>query len=215
MSQVDPTLMGVIAALLFGYLVVNMLFDKRRPRNWNPLGAGFIIGSPGMALSGLLPLGPLSIGALEAQVPAAILAIMGHVLLVAASESVRPVTIVIQVVTTLVGVLLVERLMASPLASGLHQRLRRLVFTTPLAMIMAISYYALGRVDLKAGEMASVPVAIVVSVLASAAMVLALGKRAEFWREFVEKEESEAEEFEDEEVTSVQRERAKAAQTGR
>jgi hypothetical protein len=126
---------------------------------------------------------------------------------------------VIQVITTLFGVLLVERLMASPLAGGMNHRIRRLAFTTALAMIMAIAYYALGRVDLKAADggtiaMAPVPVAIVISVLSSAAMVLSLGKRAEFWREFVEKEESEAEEFEDEEVTSSVG-RAKAAQTSR
>lgn len=203
---VNPVLAIVVGALFMGYLVVNLLFDKRRPRNWNPLGAGFILGSPGMALAGILPLGPLAIGALEAQVPAAILATMGHVLLIAMiapGQEGLAFPIVVQLVTTLFGVLLVERVMATSALDMLHPRLRRLAFTCALALIMAIGYFGLGVVDLTVGSMANLGIAVVVSVLSAAALVAAMGKRAEFWREFVEKEESEAEEFEDEEVTGV------------
>ena len=204
--SINPTMMIAVAVLLFGYLIVNMLFDKRRPRTWNPLGAGFILGSPGMALAGLLPLGPLSIGALEAQVPAAIMAAMGHVLLVATAKEIQPFPLVMQLVTTLFGVLLVERVMATPLlANRINNRIRRMIFTTALAFVMALSYYGVARVETTVGSIASLPVAIVASVLSAAALVAAMGRRAEFWREFVEKEESEAEEFEDEEVTGTPR----------
>jgi hypothetical protein len=166
-----------------------------------------------MALAGLLPLGPLAIGALEAQVPAAIFAAMGHVLLVATANQMNPFAIVVQLITTLMGVLLVERLMASPiLMDQLNQRIRRLIFTVSLSAVMAIAYYGIARVDTRVGELASLPVALIVSVLSAAALVAAMGKRAEFWREFVEREESEAEEFEDEEVTGMVR---KAAATSK
>lgn len=194
----QPVLMIMVAALMFGYLLVTILFDKRRPRSWNPLGAGFILGAPGMGLAGLLPLGPLTIGALEAQVPAAILALMAHVLLFGMARNAGPLTILIHVVTTLVGVLLVERLMGSPILDGLNNRLRRLLFTVPLAALMAVMYYTVGRLDPNVGTMAGVGQAIFVSMFASAALVAAMGRRAEFWREFGEREEPEAEYFEDE-----------------
>ena len=40
---VNPVMSIVVGALLMCYLNVNLLFDKRRPSTWNPLGAGFII----------------------------------------------------------------------------------------------------------------------------------------------------------------------------
>ncbi len=202
-AVVSPVMTVAGAALLGAYLMVNLLFDKRRPRAWNPLGAGMLLGSPGMALAGLLPLGPLSIGALEAQVPAAILAALSHTLLIATARDASPFVIIIQLVTTLIGVLLVERLMGSGLLDSLHHRLRRLIFTAALALLMAVSYYGIARVETRVGELASLPAALGISLFAAVALVAAMGKRAMYWRQFVEREAAEESEFEDEEVTGA------------
>jgi hypothetical protein len=203
--------MAALMAIMFaGWLIVNLLFDRRRPRHWNPLGAGFIAGSPGMSVAGLLPLGPLSIGALEAQVPAALMALMGQIVLIGTAQDASPVAILVQVVTTLVGVLVIERLMASGLLGGADHRLRRLLFTVPLAALMAISYFAIGRVDTAVGRTASLGMGIVVSAVAAGAMVAGMGERAKYWRMFIEREEDEELEPEDEELTTGTARKARA-----
>lgn len=189
------------AAVFFGYFIVNLLFDKRRPRQWNPLGAGFILGAPGMSVSGLLPLGPLSIGALEAQVPAAILAALGHALLIGTATDYNPVFIIMQLITTLTGVLLVERLMATPLLGNLDHKLRRLIFTVPLAAAMAVMYFGIARIDTEFASPAPLGIGLLVSVVSAAALVAGMGERARYWRTFIEREEEEKEIAEDEEVT--------------
>jgi len=195
--------MAVLMGIMFaGYLVVNLLFDQRRPRHWNPLGAGFIIGAPGMSVAGLLPLGPLSLGALEAQVPAALMAVMGQIVLIGTARGASPVAILIQVFTTLIGVLTIERLMASGLLTGLDHKLRRLLFTVPLAALMAVSYFAVGRVDTSAGTTAPLGVGIVVSAVAAGALVFGMGERARFWRLFIEREEAEEGMAEDADLTT-------------
>jgi hypothetical protein len=208
---VNPTLAGLTAVLFFGYLIVNLLFDRRRPRQWNPLGAGFVLGAPGMSVTGMLPLGPLSLGALEAQVPAAIMAVMGHVLLIGTAQDYSPVAVLIQVITTMTGVLLVERLMASPLLGDLDHKLRRLTFTLVLALLMAVAYFGLGRIETAIAPTAPLGLAILVSVVSAAALVIGMGDRARYWRTFIEREEEELE-YEEDEVTTGSRSRQVAAQ---
>lgn len=201
LAAISPLLAGLVGVLFFGYLVVNLAFDRRRPRQWNPLGAGFMLGAPGMSVTGMLPLGPLSLGALEAQVPAAIMAAMGHVLLIGTAENYRPVALLIQLVTTLTGVLLVERLMGSPLLDTLDHKLRRLLFTVVLAALMAVSYFGLGRVETTIADPAPLGLALLVSMVSAAALVIGMGDRARYWRTFIEKEEEEPEAI-DEELTT-------------
>jgi tRNA A-37 threonylcarbamoyl transferase component Bud32 len=195
----DHRALGVILAVtLFLWVILSFAFDRRRPRTWNPLGAGMIIGSPGMALMGILPLGPISMGALEAQVPSALLAIAAQVVLVTAvSPRIDAFALIVQIITALAGVLVVERLMSVGLLSNLHQKLRRLIFTGAIALAMAVSYYTLGRA---APDMFWL--GMLVSVVAGAMFVLAMGNRAMFWRQFIErKDEDEIEEAADEDVT--------------
>jgi tRNA A-37 threonylcarbamoyl transferase component Bud32 len=195
---VQPVLAGVVGGLLILYLGTTLLFDRRRPRYWSPLGAGFIIGAPGLAGLGILPLGPLSIGVLELQVPAAILGVLGHVLMVAtAPEPARPLSVIVQVVTTLAGVLLVERLMGMGLLGQLGHKLRRLIFTVGTALIMALLYYTLGRVAPGVSLLMALPLSAISAIL----LVTALGDRAMFWRRFIEPEEKEEEFVEDEVIT--------------
>ena len=184
-----PVLAGIVGILLIIYLIVSFFFDQRRPRRWNPVGAGFILGAPGLAGVGALALGPLSLGAYEAQVPATLLAVAAHVVMFAVSPGNSPLTFIVQVIVTMAGVLSVERLMGSNLLTSLHHKLRRLLFTISIALIMTVLYYTLGNV-------ASVPLwqALVVSVSAAAVMVAALGNRAMFWREVFEREQEEIEE---------------------
>ncbi len=195
------TLAIVIAVLLFAYLIVNLIFDRRRPRRWNPLGAGLILGMPGIGQLGIIPVGPLSIGALEAQVPAALLASMGMVMLNASLiDDPQPLMIVVQLVITVSGVLTVERLMGLDILGGWDHKLRRLLFTTAIALLMAIGYYTLGGVPLVASM--NLPLALLLSVIAAAALVVSMGNRAMFWRAFYERGEAEEESLmEDEEVT--------------
>jgi hypothetical protein len=193
-----PVAAALMAGLALVYLAVNFVFDRRRPRRWNPLGAGIILGAPGMAGYGLLPLGALSIGALEAQVPAAILASAGHITLIATSPvPLSPLQVIVQVMTTIAGALLVERLMSQEVLGTLNHKLRRLIFTVPLAGLMALIYHTLGglRLDMSLG------VALMVAVISSATLVAAMGDRAIFWRRFFEREEEEEGLLEDEEVT--------------
>lgn len=198
-SATDDMTLTIITALLLGaYLVVNLLFDRRRPRRWNPLGAGLILGAPGLAGLGILPLGSLSIGTLEAQVPAAIMAVLGHVLLLAASRPLpSPLAIIIQLIATVAGVLVVDRLMALDYLSGLGHKLRRLIFTVGMALILALSYYTIGQV----APGVNLLQALLASLVTAAALVAALGDRAMYWRRFIEREEEEEEILEDEEVT--------------
>ncbi len=182
-----PVLAAIVGGLLVFYLLVSFFFDRRRPRSWNPLGAGLLIGAPGLAAAGLLPLGVLSLGTLEAQVPAALLALASHVLLVAVTPHINAVAAAIQVVTTLGGLLVVERLMGLSWLSGLNHKLRRLVLTVGAALPMALIYYTLGR----AAPVRLLPQALVLSALTAAAFVFALGDRAMFWRRFLEPEEEE------------------------
>lgn len=204
-ARVSPLLMVLSAVLLGAYLLVNLLFDRRRPRSWNPLGAGFMVGAPGMMIAGVLPIGPLSIGALEAQVPAAILAALGHVLLVATATDAKPIPILLQVITTIVGVLLVERLMGSEILNAMNHKLRRLLFTIGLAVLMVISYYVIAPTPLTVGNLPGVPVALGVSAMAAIALVAAMGQRAIYWRQFVEREVDEDEEYDEELTNSVSR----------
>ncbi len=193
-----PVAAVLMAGLALIYLAVNFIFDRRRPRRWNPLGAGIILGAPGMAGFGLLPLGALSIGALDAQVPAAILASSGHITLIATSPvALSPLQVIVQVITTIAGALLVERLMGQGVLAPLNHKLRRLIFTVPLAALMALIYHTLGglRLDMSLG------VALMVAVISSATLVAAMGDRAIFWRRFFEREEEEEGLLEDEEVT--------------
>jgi serine/threonine-protein kinase len=197
-APVQSVLAGVTGGLLILYLGTTLLFDRRRPRYWSPLGAGFIIGAPGLAGLGILPLGPLSIGVLELQVPAAILAVLGHVLMIAtAPEPARPLAVIVQVVTTLGGTLLVERLMGLGLLGQVGHKLRRLILTLGTALIMALLYYTLGRVAPEVSLLTALPLSVVAAVL----LVVALGDRAMFWRRFIEPEEKEEEFVEDEVIT--------------
>ena len=199
LAPVRPGLAVAVAALLFAYLIVCVLFDRRRPRRWNPLGAGMILGAPGMAAVGILPLGALSLGALEAQVPAALLAVASLVLLIATAEKSVALAFIIQIVTTLAGTLAVERFMGAGLLGGMNQKVRRLIFTVIVGVLMALVFYTVGQVA------PSVPLtkALLLTAITSAALVGAMGNRAMFWREFIEKEEEEHDEeiLEDEEVT--------------
>lgn len=198
LALVRPVLAAIVGGLLAFYLLVSFFFDRRRPRSWNPLGAGLLLGAPGLAAAGILPLGVLSLGTLEAQVPAALLALASHVLLVTVTPHVNAVAAVIQVVTTLGGLLVVERLMGLSWLGGLNHKLRRLIFTVGAALPMALLYYTLGR----AAPMRLLPQALALSTLAAAAFVFALGDRAMFWRRFMEREEEEVGGIrEDEEVT--------------
>lgn len=181
---------GIIVLVLFAiYLVVSIFFDRRRPRGWNPLGMGALIGGPGLALSGLMPILPLSLGALETQVPAAIFAVAAYITLWVGSG--RPwggAAILAQIIMALVGVLLVERLMDIGLLRSLGGRVRRLLFTLGSATLITIVLYALGGLnDL------SLPVMFVVNLVASAALVGALGERASDWQRFIEPEPEEKE----------------------
>nr|MBN1229600.1 serine/threonine protein kinase [Anaerolineae bacterium] len=177
----------IVAIILFLYVVVSFFFDKRRPRAWNPLGAGVIIGSPGMAGLGILPLGALSLGALEAQVPSALLIIATHIILVAVlGNQVNPLAFITQVITALAGILVIERLMSIKLLDTLNQKLRRLIFTVGMALIMAISYYTVGNVA--EGMFFR---ALLLSIITSGALVAAMGNRAMFWRQFIERKEDE------------------------
>jgi tRNA A-37 threonylcarbamoyl transferase component Bud32 len=190
LSPLSLSLSVVSAVLGMAYLIIAFLFDRQRPRRWNPLGAGMIVGAPGMAASGILPLGPLSLGALEAQVPSALFGIAAHILLLISVRRGGALAFIAQVLITLAGVLLVERLMALKLLGGLNHRLRRLVFTCTLAPIMAVAYYTIGQ----AAPIRLLPNALILSVVSAGMLVAAMGNRAMFWRQFVERRETEEEE---------------------
>ncbi len=183
---VNMTLTIITTVLLVTYFLIALLFDRRRPRRWSPLGSGLIIGGPGLAAVGLLPLGPLSLGALEAQVPATLLAVGAHVLLIATIRGASPLAFVTQVITSVAAMLSVERLMGTQVLGSLNHKLRRLIFTGVAAFLMALSYYTLGQ----AAEDMLLP-AILLSVASSAILVAALGNRAMFWRQFIERKEDE------------------------
>lgn len=194
-----PVLAAVVGGLFVFYLIISLFFDRRHPRTWNPLGAGLLIGSPGLAALGILPLGVLSLGTLQAQVPAALLALASHVLLIITAPQVGAVAAMVQVVTTLGGILIVERLMSLSWLSSMNHKLRRLIFTVVAALPMAFVYYTLGRV----APIRLLPQALLLSVLTAAAFVFALGDRAMLWRRFLEPEEKEVGGIrEDEEVTT-------------
>jgi hypothetical protein len=194
-----PALIIATAILLFVYLIVTLMFDRRRPqRRWNPIGAGLILGAPGMASAGLLTLGPLSIGALEAQLPAAILAMTAHVLLVMTADDVNPLRVLIQIIVTLVGVLGVERLMGQGPLPNLHQKVRRLIFTVGVVLLLALGYYGLGGLSMRNGSLLS---AVFLSLITGVALVIAMGDRAMYWRRFVEPEEREEDITDDDEIT--------------
>jgi hypothetical protein len=152
-----------------------------------------------MVATGIFPLGPMSIGALEAQVPAAILAALGHVLLFATADTINPIGAIIQIILTIGAVLTVERLMGTPLLSMIDNKIRRLIFSAPLALLLAVLYFSVTGLK-PAG---SLPMAVLVSTLAAAGLVFAMGDRAALWREFTEREEAEEEFIEDEEVTGA------------
>lgn len=212
LSQVDVTLTVVMSILLIVYLIVTFLFDRTRPRRWNPLAAGLIIGAPGIAGAGLLPLAVLSVGALEAQVPAAILAVASHVWLITATANgdVNAVFVIIQILVTLGGVLIIERLMAvgflNSAIEGLgitdpspRHKMRRLLFTTVLAPIMAIGYYAISEISLRI----TLPITLLLSVITAILLVIGMGERARFWRRFFEREEDEESVLSDQEITDI------------
>jgi len=200
MAPVDTLLTGVLAGLLILYLIVAFLFDRRRPRRWIPMGAGLLIGSPGIAGVGLLPFAVLSIGALESQVPAAIFALASHVLLVITSpEQINALNVIVQLLVTVSGVFLVERFMALGFLGTLPAKVRRLIFTVLLAPIMAFGYYLIGGVSLVIPG----PAAFILAIASAAVLVASLGERARFWRQFFEREEEEDELLDDEEVTGI------------
>lgn len=212
LSQVDVTLTVVMSILLVVYLIVTFLFDRSRPRRWNPLAAGLIIGAPGIAGAGLLPLAVLSVGALEAQVPAAILAVTSHIWLITATSdgSVNAVFVIVQVIVTLGGVLIIERLMAIGFLNSLFEqmgieeigarhKIRRLVFTAILAPIMALGYYVISSISLRI----TLPVTLILSVITAVLLVIGMGERARFWRRFFEREDEEESMLQDQEITGV------------
>jgi tRNA A-37 threonylcarbamoyl transferase component Bud32 len=196
-SAGNPTLTVLTAVMLLVYLFINLFFDRRRPRRWNPLGAGLIVGSPGLAQLGILPLGVLGLGALEAQVPATLLALSGHVLLIATAGSISPLAVIIQLIMTLAGVLVVERAMGVEALHELNHKLLRLILTIGAAVVMAVGYYWLGEV----APGTSVFNAVLLSAVTGAVLVGGMGDRAMYWRRFIEREEEEEEMIEDEEVT--------------
>jgi hypothetical protein len=197
LAPVRPVLSAIVGGLMIAYLIVSFFFDRRRPRRWNPLGAGFILGAPGLAGVGAFPLGPLSLGAYEAQVPATLLAVAAHVLLLAVRPGLGALAFTVQIVVTIGGLLSVERLMGSNLLKDSNHKLRRLIFTVGTAIIMAAVYYSAGNVaDIPLGQ------ALLVSAVSATVLVAAMGNRALFWREVFEREEEEIEEeIYDEEVT--------------
>ncbi|NDJ37079.1 MAG: hypothetical protein GYB64_20715, partial [Chloroflexi bacterium] len=202
LAPVLPGLSITMAVLLVLYMLINLFLDSRRPRRWNPIGAGLMLGTPGMAGTGLLALGPLSIGALESQVPATLLAIGGQVTLIAglsavSAEPVQPLLIVIQAITMITGVLAVERLMDVEFLSDLNHKLRRLIFTVAMALLLGIGFYVLGGV----APGLSPVTALALSVISGAALVGAMGNRALYWRQFIERDDDDDEEALDEEVT--------------
>jgi serine/threonine-protein kinase len=205
---VNMTLTIIATVLLVAYFLIALLFDRRRPRRWSPLGSGLIIGGPGLAAAGLLPLGPLSLGALESQVPATLLAVGAHVLLIATIEDASALAFVAQVITSVAAMLSVERLMGSQALDNLNHKLRRLIFTGVAALLMALIYYTLGQ----AGENMLLT-AILLSVASSAVLVAALGNRAMFWRQFIERKDDERAEEEqlDDDVSGPWQRREKKA----
>ena len=206
LAPVRPVLSAFVGGLMIVYLIVSFFFDRRRPRRWNPLGAGFIIGAPGLAGVGAFSFGALSLGAYEAQVPATLLAVAGHILLIAVRPGLGALAFTVQIIVTIGGLLSVERLMASNLLKDTNHKLRRLVYTVVIAIIMSGFYYTLGNI-------ADVPLwrALVIGMVSAAILVAALGNRAIFWREVFEREEEEIEEeIYDKEVTGpFQRSRQK------
>jgi hypothetical protein len=197
LAPVRPVLSAIVGGLMIAYLIVSFFFDRRRPRRWNPLGAGFILGAPGLAGLGVFPIGPLSLGAYEAQVPATLLAIAGHILLIAVRPGLGALAFTIQLIVTIGGLLSVERLMSSELLKNWNHKLRRLVYTAGMALIMAALYYTLGDV-----AQVRLWIALLGSLVTAAVLVAALGNRAMFWREVFEREQEEIEEeIYDEEVT--------------
>ncbi|MCC6906031.1 MAG: hypothetical protein IT326_09335, partial [Anaerolineae bacterium] len=196
--------MLAVTGLLFLYLLITFFFDKTRPRRWNPLGAGLVLGGPGLAAAGLLPMGVLSLGALEAQVPATLLALAAQGFLIftaaqAGGASLNPLTIIIQLLATLAGVLLVERLMAVDFLRNIDARLRRLIYTVVMGFVLAFAYSVLG------GASPGVPIiqALFVGLVSAAVLVITMGERALYWREFIEHEEKEEEVLEEDEITGA------------
>jgi serine/threonine-protein kinase len=198
LALTSPVAAVILAVLLAFLMMVNLLFDRRRPRRWNPLGAGMILGAPGLAQTGLFPLAALSNGALEAQVPATMLAVASHFTLIAAAGGdVNTVGLIAGIAATIAGVLTVERLMGVDLLNELDNKLRRLIFTVPVGVLLAGIYYGVAGI---APEL-NIVLAILIAAISSAALVLSMGERARYWRRFTEREEAEEDLLEDEEVT--------------
>jgi hypothetical protein len=186
------TTQGITLLVLLGvYVVINLFLDRRRPRGWNPIGTGALIGAPGLAGAGLMPMTALSMGALETQVPAALFSIATYITLWM-SRPWSGLAIVTHIVVALLGVLLVERLMDVGLLKDLGGRLRRLLFTLVTAALMAIALYTLGGL----GGVANVPLltVIMVNLIFGAVLVGSMGERATEWQKFVEPEPEEVEE---------------------
>ncbi|MGF1507312.1 MAG: serine/threonine-protein kinase [Anaerolineae bacterium] len=212
---IQPVTAGLVGGLFILYLLVNLVFDRQRPRRWNPLGAGMMLGSPGMAATGLLPLGPLSTGALESQLPAAMFASASYMMIVAGAalvgETIPTALALLHIAATMAGVLTVERLMESELLADTDNKLRRLIFTSAAGLLLALLYYV--------PDLFEVPLfaAVIVSTAASAALVLAMGERARYWRRFVEQADSDEEDddfLEDEEVTGLRERRRRERARG-
>lgn len=184
------TTQGIIMLVLLGaYVVINLFLDRRRPRGWNPLGTGALIGAPGLAGVGLLPMTALSMGALETQVPAALFSIATYITLWM-SQAWSGLAIVTHIIVTLLGVLLVERLMDVGLLKSWDGRSRRLLFTLITAGVMAVALYTLGGVVANV----SLVVVLMVNLIFGGVLVASLGERAAQWQQFVEPEPEEVEE---------------------
>jgi hypothetical protein len=171
---------GVIALVpLAIYLVVNLAFDRRRPRRWNPIGAGALIAAPALASLGVLGIAPLSMGLLEAQVPAAIFSVLIHLSLWLRGDFPGGTGVIVQVVGALVAVLLPQRLMDTALLESIPDKVRRLIFAVLTMLGVFPIYYLLGGVTLS-GSL-SFPVVYGLNVLVAALLVLAMGDAAAEW----------------------------------
>jgi hypothetical protein len=190
---VDMTQGIVLVVLLFVYVVINFILDRRRPRGWNPIGAGALIGAPGLASVGLMPMVALSMGALETQVPAAIFSITAYLTLWM-GQSWSGLAIVTHIIMALLGVLLVERLMDVGLLKGLDGRTRRLIFTLGTAGLMAVALYTVGEMGGVLLPGLSWIIVIMVNLIFGGVLVASMGERGAQWQKFIEPEPEEAEE---------------------
>lgn len=190
---IDITQGLVLVILLAVYMLINLFLDRRRPRGWNPIGAGALIGAPGLASAGLMPMISLSMGALETQIPAAIFSIAAYITLWM-GHAWSGAAIVTHIVMALVGILLVERLMDVGLLKKWDGRSRRLLFTLVTAGLLAFALYGFGEMTGLLLPGLSLVTVLLVNLIFAGVLVASMGERGSQWQAFIEPEPEEVEE---------------------